>query len=56
MLGGIFQSRLNANIREEKGYSYGVSSNFGFGKGPGAIPRRRRHRRRQDRRARWSSS
>ena len=35
MLGGMFQSRLNANIREEKGYSYGVSSNFGFGKGPG---------------------
>jgi zinc protease len=37
MLGGMFQSRLNANIREEKGYSYGVSSGFGFGKGPGAF-------------------
>jgi predicted Zn-dependent peptidase len=24
ILGGMFQSRLNANIREEKGYSYGV--------------------------------
>ena len=35
LLGGMFQSRLNANIREDKGYSYGVSSNFGFGKGPG---------------------
>ena len=35
MLGGMFQSRLNANIREEKGYSYGVSSNFQYGKGPG---------------------
>jgi predicted Zn-dependent peptidase len=35
MLGGLFQSRLNANIREEKGYSYGVNSSFGFGKGPG---------------------
>ncbi len=35
MLGGLFQSRLNANIREEKGYSYGVSSNFSFGYGPG---------------------
>ena len=34
ILGGMFQSRLNANIREEKGYSYGVSSSFGFGKGP----------------------
>jgi zinc protease len=37
MLGGMFQSRLNANIREEKGYSYGVSSGFAFGKGPGAF-------------------
>jgi predicted Zn-dependent peptidase len=35
ILGGQFQSRLNANIREEKGYSYGVSSAFSFGKGPG---------------------
>ena len=35
ILGGQFQSRLNANIREEKGYSYGVSSSFGYGKGPG---------------------
>jgi zinc protease len=35
MLGGMFQSRLNANIREEKGYSYGVSSSFLFGRGPG---------------------
>jgi zinc protease len=37
MLGGLFQSRLNANIREEKGYSYGVSSSFAYGKGPGAF-------------------
>jgi len=35
ILGGMFQSRLNANIREDKGYSYGVSSGFSFGKGPG---------------------
>jgi zinc protease len=35
LLGGMFQSRLNANIREEKGLSYGVSSGFAFGKGPG---------------------
>ena len=35
ILGGMFQSRLNANIREEKGYSYGVGSGFTFGKGPG---------------------
>lgn len=37
ILGGMFQSRLNANIREQKGYSYGVSSNFGYGRGPGAF-------------------
>jgi predicted Zn-dependent peptidase len=37
MLGVLFQSRLNHNIREVKGYSYGVSSNFAFGKGPGAF-------------------
>ena len=37
MLGGLFQSRLNANIREDKGYSYGVGSGFGFGRGPGAF-------------------
>jgi zinc protease len=35
ILGEMFQSRLNANIREEKGYSYGVGSGFAFGKGPG---------------------
>ncbi|MBI4477920.1 MAG: insulinase family protein [Acidobacteria bacterium] len=35
ILGGQFQSRLNANIREEKGYSYGVGSGFSYGKGPG---------------------
>jgi zinc protease len=37
LLGGMFQSRLNANIREEKGYSYGVNSSFAYGKGPGAF-------------------
>ena len=37
MLGVLFQSRLNHNIREVKGYSYGVFSNFAFGKGPGAF-------------------
>jgi zinc protease len=36
-LGEQFQSRLNANIREDKGYSYGVRSQFGFGRGPGAF-------------------
>ena len=37
ILGGMFQSRLNANIREQKGYSYGVNSGFAYGKGPGAF-------------------
>lgn len=37
MLGGLFQSRLNANIREENGFSYGVSSSFAYGKGRGAF-------------------
>jgi zinc protease len=35
MLGVLFQSRLNHNIREVKGYSYGVNSGFSFGRGPG---------------------
>ncbi len=37
ILGDQFQSRLNADIRERKGYSYGVRSSFDFGKGPGAF-------------------
>ena len=35
MLGVLFQSRLNHNIREVKGYSYGVNSSYAFGRGPG---------------------
>ena len=37
LLGGMFQSRLNHDIREVKGYSYGVSSGFAYGRGPGAF-------------------
>jgi zinc protease len=37
ILGGMFQSRLNHDIREVKGYSYGVGSRFAFGRGPGAF-------------------
>lgn len=37
LLGGMFQSRINANIREEKGLSYGVNSRFAYGRGPGAF-------------------
>ena len=35
LLGEQFQSRLNANIREAKGWSYGVGSGFSYGRGPG---------------------
>jgi len=35
ILGGLFQSRLNHLIREVRGFSYGVGSNFSYGKGPG---------------------
>jgi zinc protease len=37
ILGGLFQSRLNANIREAKGYSYGFNSRVGWQKGPGSL-------------------
>ncbi|MGZ3182654.1 MAG: M16 family metallopeptidase [Telluria sp.] len=33
--GGLFSSRLNNNLREEKGYSYGVFSQFDYRRGPG---------------------
>ncbi len=29
-LGGLFSSRINLNLREDKGYSYGVFSNFRY--------------------------
>jgi len=35
LLGGLFQSRLNHDIREVRGWSYGVGSGFSFGHGPG---------------------
>ena len=34
ILGGMFASRLNANIREAKGYSYGFNSRLQWLKGP----------------------
>jgi zinc protease len=37
ILGQLFQSRLNALIREQRGFSYGVSSSFAYGRGPGAF-------------------
>jgi zinc protease len=34
-LGGLFSSRINLNLREDKGYSYGVYSVFRFNRTPG---------------------
>jgi zinc protease len=34
-LGGLFTSRINTNLREEKGYSYGVYSGVQYHRGPG---------------------
>jgi predicted Zn-dependent peptidase len=35
LLGGSFSSRLNSNLREEKGYTYGAGSRFTFRRAPG---------------------
>ena len=35
ILGGSFTSRLNTNLREEHGYTYGAHSRFEFRRGPG---------------------
>lgn len=37
LLGESFSSRLNANLRETKGYTYGISSRFGWTPIPGAF-------------------
>ena len=34
-LGGLFSSRINQNLREKHGYTYGASSAFIFKRGPG---------------------
>lgn len=34
-LGGLFTSRINSNLREEKGYTYGTKSGFAYHRGPG---------------------
>ena len=35
ILGGGFTSRINMNLREDKGYTYGARSNFSFRRGAG---------------------
>ena len=37
ILGASFSSRLNTNLRETKGYTYGISSRFGWSPLPGAF-------------------
>ncbi|MBI3405379.1 MAG: insulinase family protein [Acidobacteria bacterium] len=34
-LGGLFSSRINLNLREEHGYTYGAGSVFAYRRGPG---------------------
>jgi zinc protease len=34
-LGGLFSSRINLNLREKHGYTYGASSAFAYRRGPG---------------------
>ena len=35
LLGGQFTSRVNMNLREEKGYTYGARTSFDYRRGPG---------------------
>ena len=37
VIGGSFSSRLNLNLREDKGYTYGVRSAFSGGRTPGSF-------------------
>jgi zinc protease len=37
LLGGAFGSRINMNLREKKGYTYGARSSFSTRQGPGAF-------------------
>lgn len=37
LLGGTFSSRLNMNLRERLGYTYGASSSFGMRRSPGTF-------------------
>ena len=45
--GGLFSSRINLNLREAHGYTYGANSQFVFRRTPGVLRRvhRRAHRR-----------
>ena len=51
-LGGLFSSRINLNLREQHGYTYGASSQFVFRRIGRAVPGRVRRAHRRDRRRR----
>ena len=38
VLGGQFVSRINLNLREEKGFTYGARTSFDFRRLPGPVP------------------
>ncbi|HYM83878.1 MAG TPA: pitrilysin family protein [Candidatus Dormibacteraeota bacterium] len=40
LLGGLFNSRLNSKLREEKGYTYGASASFDMRRGAGPFAAR----------------
>ncbi|HET7026895.1 MAG TPA: pitrilysin family protein [Candidatus Limnocylindrales bacterium] len=40
ILGGLFNSRLNMKLREEKGYTYGAGAGFDLRRGPGPFAAR----------------
>ncbi len=40
ILGGLFSSRLNMKLREEKGYTYGAGAGFDMRRGPGPFAAR----------------
>ena len=40
ILGGLFNSRLNMNLREDKGYTYGASAGFDMRRGRGPFTAR----------------
>jgi predicted Zn-dependent peptidase len=54
ILGGLFNSRLNMKLREEKGYTYGAGAGFDLRRGPG--PSRARPRSTRRSRSRRSST
>jgi zinc protease len=42
ILGGSFSSRINMNLREDKGYTYGGRAGIGYRRAGAASPRARR--------------